>query len=256
VSNEPPSPGRWGGAGSYYRIPLSNFQAWPTPLPLRRLIEDYGNELLADLTQHSPKFYPFNRFGGWVRTVQGIYLARATPALIGLIRSALSIEADWAAAGQTSPGAAVGEWHREYAEGMRKQREAYFFARNPRLAADAKAHHGSCCQACGFDFASRYGALGAGYAECHHLSPLSERPENGWTVELRTKLEDVAVLCANCHRMVHRRRPALSLDELTATIRGGITPSQTAQHRIHLRPLHASKVVQKAQDEGVSDGVA
>ncbi len=52
---------------------------------------------------------------------------------------------------------------------------------------------------CGFNFKERYGALGEGYAQVHHLAPLSSAPIGGRTV----KLEDLAVVCANCHVMIH-----------------------------------------------------
>ncbi|UZW66371.1 hypothetical protein OC195_21405 [Priestia flexa] len=29
-----------------------------------------------------------------------------------------------------------------------------------------------------------------------------------------TKVEDIALVCANCHRMLHRQRPWLSISEL------------------------------------------
>jgi predicted HNH restriction endonuclease len=32
------------------------------------------------------------------------------------------------------------------------------------------------------------------------------------------KYRGVTVLCADCHRMIHRKRPALSLQELRETI--------------------------------------
>ncbi len=57
---------------------------------------------------------------------------------------------------------------------LHQQRE-----RNPQLAKRKKASvskkHGKLiCEVCGFDFASTYGELGVGYAECHHLIPLAE----------------------------------------------------------------------------------
>ncbi len=39
-----------------------------------------------------------------------------------------------------------------------------------------------------------------------------------WTDELQTSVDDITVLCANCHRMIHRRKPALSLTELKQII--------------------------------------
>jgi 5-methylcytosine-specific restriction protein A len=51
---------------------------------------------------------------------------------------------------------------------------------------------------CGFDFRQRYGELGKGYAHVHHLVPLKKSPKGR-----RVTLEDLAVVCANCHAMIH-----------------------------------------------------
>ena len=52
---------------------------------------------------------------------------------------------------------------------------------------------------CGFDFFARYGGLGRGYAHVHHKEQLSTAPSDGRSV----KLNDLAVVCANCHAMIH-----------------------------------------------------
>ena len=65
------------------------------------------------------------------------------------------------------------------------------------------------CEACGFDFELAYGERGKGFIECHHLIPVSELDP-----ATPTRLEDLALLCANCHRMVHAKRPWLSIEEL------------------------------------------
>ena len=97
-----------------------------------------------------------------------------------------------------------------YVEGERQSRETTFFTRNAQLARDARAYHGTICQTCGFDFGAVYGELGAGYIECHHLNPLGEQGGNAQEVTVR----EVAVLCSNCHRIIHHRRPALSIELL------------------------------------------
>ena len=74
------------------------------------------------------------------------------------------------------------------------------------------------CEVCGFDFQEVYGSLGAGFAECHHGTPLSELP--GSRV---SKIADLAIVCANCHRMLHRARPWMSVEDL----RGLICPAST-----------------------------
>jgi len=55
------------------------------------------------------------------------------------------------------------------------------------------------CEACGFDFEITYGQMGKGYIECHHLIPLSN-----FQVVKETKLNDLALLCSNCHRIIHK----------------------------------------------------
>ena len=86
--------------------------------------------------------------------------------------------------------------------------------RNPTLVRKKKAAvlAGTgklACEVCGFDFQERYGELGAGFAECHHRTLLSELTSVG-----STKLHDLAAVRANCHRMLHRSRPMLSVSSL------------------------------------------
>ncbi len=52
---------------------------------------------------------------------------------------------------------------------------------------------------CGFDFFERYGPVGEGYAQVHHLLPLNSAPPEGRKI----KLKDLAIVCANCHVMIH-----------------------------------------------------
>lgn len=51
---------------------------------------------------------------------------------------------------------------------------------------------------CGFDFEAVYGEIGRGFAHVHHLRPLAEA-----TGPTRTALSDLAVVCPNCHAMIH-----------------------------------------------------
>lgn len=68
------------------------------------------------------------------------------------------------------------------------------------------------CWVCPFDFAEVYGERGEGFIEAHHTIPVSEIGENGIS-----KIEDIAMVCSNCHRMLHRR-PWLTIDELAEII--------------------------------------
>jgi 5-methylcytosine-specific restriction enzyme A len=70
------------------------------------------------------------------------------------------------------------------------------------------------CEACIFDFEKFYGELGQGYIECHHRTPLSK-----FKAETSTSLDDLALVCSNCHRMLHRSIDTLSVENLKLQIR-------------------------------------
>jgi 5-methylcytosine-specific restriction protein A len=100
---------------------------------------------------------------------------------------------------------------------MRRYRMHQRIERNPKAAQMAKFVHGTICQGCGFDFSERYGELGEGYIEAHHIRPLATL-EEGIAIELNIE-RDFAVLCSNCHRMMHRRDGPKDLAALRALIK-------------------------------------
>jgi 5-methylcytosine-specific restriction protein A len=76
--------------------------------------------------------------------------------------------------------------------------------RDPKLVRKKKAavlQTKGClkCEVCSFDFSERYGTHGTGFIEAHHRKPVSKL-----LVGDKTKLSDLALVCANCHRMLHK----------------------------------------------------
>ena len=63
---------------------------------------------------------------------------------------------------------------------------------------------------CGFDFEKRYGNLGKDFAHVHHKAPLGKAPPEG----MQVLLQDLAVVCPNCHAMIHRGGQCRSLADL------------------------------------------
>jgi predicted HNH restriction endonuclease len=78
---------------------------------------------------------------------------------------------------------------------------------------------GLCCEACGFNFLRTYGPLGNGFIEAHHTVPVAKLGG-----ELRTKLSSLALVCSNCHRMLHTGTRLLSINELRQLIKGTNSP--------------------------------
>jgi 5-methylcytosine-specific restriction endonuclease McrA len=79
------------------------------------------------------------------------------------------------------------------------------------------------CEICGFDFAEKYGEHGEGFCEVHHTTPLASLRE-----ARVTKLSDLAIVCSNCHRVLHRTRPALSVGELRSHVAAESKESNSA----------------------------
>ncbi len=72
-----------------------------------------------------------------------------------------------------------------------------------------KAALGYVCQMCNVDLETVYGKVGRGYIEAHHLRPVAENSGSRVTLDIR---KDFAVLCPNCHRMIHRAKLPHSID--------------------------------------------
>lgn len=72
------------------------------------------------------------------------------------------------------------------------------------------------CEVCAFDFSLVYGELGYGFAECHHTKPIEALLPGAITY-----LSDLAIVCSNCHRMIHAHKPALTIHDLRQLVRAG-----------------------------------
>lgn len=71
------------------------------------------------------------------------------------------------------------------------------------------------CEICTFDFEKRYGIRGLDFIEGHHKKPISELGDEGG----QTSIDDIALVCANCHRMIHRKKPWLTIAEMKSIIK-------------------------------------
>ncbi len=98
-----------------------------------------------------------------------------------------------------------------FAEGKEKYRMHRALERDPSVARRAKAsrlsqHQDLRCDVCDFSFFELYEKQGEGYIEAHHTVPVSELRG-----KRKTKISDIALVCANCHRILHRSNPMLSV---------------------------------------------
>ncbi|MGE3598354.1 MAG: HNH endonuclease [Dehalococcoidia bacterium] len=102
----------------------------------------------------------------------------------------------------------------KYAEGAKKQIRVNAYERNPKARAACLKHHGYDCAVCGFNFESRYGALGREFIHVHHLKPLA-LTDGAYKLDA---VADLRPVCPNCHAMLHRGAAVLSIEELRAKL--------------------------------------
>lgn len=78
----------------------------------------------------------------------------------------------------------------------------------------AAAKNNLRCEICGFSFLEKYGEIGQNFIEVHHTNPVSEmQPDE------KTRLEDLILVCSNCHSIIHSRRPCLTIEEIKSVIK-------------------------------------
>lgn len=82
-----------------------------------------------------------------------------------------------------------------------------------------KRLQGTICRGCSKDMADRYGEVAQGLIDAHHLTPLSKL-EDGQVAHFNAKT-DFAVLCPNCHRVIHRMPDVSDVVGLRALVAAG-----------------------------------
>ncbi len=101
-----------------------------------------------------------------------------------------------------------------------------------RKKAQFKRDHGSIkCQICDFDFFEAYGDIGEDFCEVHHNVPLSQL-----TDRRRLSLDDLTVVCSNCHRMIHRTKPMMDVESFKRLYRKRIARTRCATGNPGFRP--------------------
>lgn len=95
----------------------------------------------------------------------------------------------------------------KYFEGASMEVSINSYERNLKARKKCIEHYGYKCQVCGFDFEKIYGQLGKNYIHVHHIIPLSEIKES---YEVNP-IKDLIPVCPNCHAIIHRTKPALTV---------------------------------------------
>lgn len=104
----------------------------------------------------------------------------------------------------------------EYEEGSLLDCHGSKYERNRKARNECLEYYGYTCRVCGFDFEKQYGSIGRNFIEVHHITEISSYSGEKHKVDY---IKDLIPVCSNCHSMLHRTRPALSIEELKSFIK-------------------------------------
>ncbi len=97
-----------------------------------------------------------------------------------------------------------------YVEGALVTISVNSYERNRDARQKCLDHYGYDCAGCGFNFEAVYGALGENFIHVHHVVPIHTIQEE-YEVD---PIKDLIPVCPNCHAMIHRTKPALTVSQL------------------------------------------
>jgi hypothetical protein len=104
----------------------------------------------------------------------------------------------------------------DYYDGAITKVLANRYERDPRARLDCARRNGFQCKVCDLKFEDRYGSdIGKGFIHVHHIRQLA-------TLKKQHKVNpetDLVPVCPNCHAMLHRTMPPLTVEALRARLR-------------------------------------
>lgn len=177
-----------------------------------RLVEEEGYKLLTFPMIYSEENKDIDgtgpaKIGDFIRVV--------TP------KSLIRVGGDWFASDSKDQNRVTEEVpeNNNYIEGASKIITVNAYERNGKARTECLDYFGYKCYVCGFDFEKVYGEIGKSFIHVHHKIPLGEIKSE----YVLNPITDLIPVCPNCHAMIHRTEPALSVKALKQHISNAST---------------------------------
>ncbi len=180
----------------------------PLNLEIGRYAKRIAEKYDINFTARNAEKYKFWDlfFNGWDEGTKFIWQLR--PELVeALVETGLTGE-------EILPDELPTETTEELFEGIKKTVTVNSYERNPKARQLCVKHWGAICAVCGIDFEKTYGEIGKGFIHVHHLTPVSRI---GKTYQV-DPINDLIPVCPNCHSMLHRQEPPLTINKLKKMI--------------------------------------
>ncbi|MGE3326323.1 MAG: HNH endonuclease [Acidimicrobiia bacterium] len=124
------------------------------------------------------------------------------------------LERVWAAHAGAEPFRSPEE-QEVFSEGEAVRVEVNRYERNAEARRRCLDYYGTVCSVCALDFEARYGAIGRGFIHVHHVRDIAQV---GKAYEV-DPIKDLRPVCPNCHAMLHKTVPAMSVGSLKKRLR-------------------------------------
>lgn len=99
-------------------------------------------------------------------------------------------------------------------EGIKRTVTVNSYERNQKARRNCISHWKAYCRVCGLDFEKVYGEIGKGFIHVHHVVKISDIGEK-YEID---PIHDLIPVCPNCHSMLHKTEPPLSIEKLKSII--------------------------------------
>jgi len=99
-------------------------------------------------------------------------------------------------------------------EGKAKKVFVNIYERDHKVRIKCLEYYGYKCFACGVLLSDIYGEIAVNFIHVHHIIELASIKKE-YIVD---PIKDLRPLCPNCHSIIHRKTPAMSIDELVTLL--------------------------------------
>lgn len=196
---------------SHYTINLEDFKAFENKIDIDKfLLEQAHQEILTQVKINDKKEVFYQLRDDKYSIKQGGYLTPLDERIVKLFENYLQVKFMQIIA--NSEIVSYPEGANKYVTHKRKERSKKLI----KLAKEyfkSKNEGKLFCEVCKFNFVEKYGKTGEDFIEAHHSLPVFQLNENH-----QSTVNDIVLLCSNCHRMIHRKKEWLSIEELKAVL--------------------------------------
>ena len=114
-----------------------------------------------------------------------------------------------------NPFSETADTTKTFVEGSATQVTQTRYERNIHARRECLKHYGYSCMVCDFNFEKIYGSIGYQFIHVHHLTQVSDKKQ-----EYKVNpIADLRPVCPNCHAMLHKDNPPLTIEELKTRLK-------------------------------------